>query len=219
MADDEERGSEAGAQEAAWAAGGEQTANEIPGEPGGPAEGDGASPHFVEVWNDYDPSQRFVVIFPVGEKEGARASSVAYYIIEPGKHSGVHSDNAEEVVFIAEGEGEVFMIGRTQKLVAGNFIVFPGGLEHDIYAQGAVALRLLSFFPATEILSTFQQVVFPVGSNVLSSIPPKSVVTELDPETLPQDFPFELDELGLADSGTGEEPAQGSAEEAGPDSE
>ena len=119
----------------------------------------------------------------------------------------------------AEGEGEVFMIGRTQKLVAGNFIVFPSGVEHDIYAHGAVALRLLSFFPTTEILSTFQQVVFPIGSNVLSSIPPKSVVTELDPETLPQDFPFELDELGLADSGTGEEPAQGSAEEAGPDSE
>ena len=48
-----------------------------------------------------------------GRREGGRAaaSSVAYYIIEPGKHTGLHSDNAEEIVFVAEGEGEAFVIG------------------------------------------------------------------------------------------------------------
>lgn len=156
-------------------------------------------PHFfVEVWNDYDPSMRFAAIFPVGADQGATASSVAYYIIEPGKHTGVHSDNAEEIVFITEGEGELFMMGRTEKLVAGKFHVLAAGLDHDIYAQGAIALRLLSFFPTTEIQSTFQQVVFPVGGHVLSSKPPRPVVTELDPDNLPEDFPFDLAELGLA---------------------
>ena len=29
-------------------------------------------PYFVEVWNDYDPSMRFAVIFPVGEDDGRR---------------------------------------------------------------------------------------------------------------------------------------------------
>ncbi len=157
--------------------------------------------HFVEVWNDYDPSQRFVVIFPVGEEHGASASSVAYYIIEPGKHSGVHADNAEEIVFVAEGEGEVFSIGNIQPLEAGKFVVFPAGAEHDIYAKGAVALRLLSFFPTTEIISTFQQIVYPIGTTVLSSKPPRPLVTELDPDNLPDDFPFDLAELGLAPAG------------------
>jgi quercetin dioxygenase-like cupin family protein len=155
-------------------------------------------PYFVEVWNDYDPSMRFVSLFPVGEEQGATLSSVAYYIIEPGKHSGVHSDNAEEVVFVAEGAGEVFTMGRTEKLEAGKFVVLPAGMGHDIYAYGAVALRLLSFFPTPEILSTFQQVIFPIGGNVLSSKPPGPVVTELDPNNLPEDFPFDLAELGLA---------------------
>ena len=84
-------------------------------------------PHFVEIWNDYDPSQRFTAIFPVGEKEGAVGSSVAYYIIEPGSHTGLHNDNVEEIAFVAEGEGEVFSIGNTQQLEAGKFVVFAGG--------------------------------------------------------------------------------------------
>ncbi|HWE80375.1 MAG TPA: cupin domain-containing protein [Gaiellaceae bacterium] len=160
------------------------------------------APYFVEVWNDYDPSMRFAVIYPVGEKEGARASTVAYYIIEPGKHSGLHSDNVEEVVFVAEGQGEVFVIGATRRLEAGQFVVFPAGTDHDVYAQGSNALRLMSFFPAPEVESTFQQVIYPMGGNVLSSKPPESVgpvVTELDPNNLPEDFPFSLSELGMAE--------------------
>jgi quercetin dioxygenase-like cupin family protein len=160
--------------------------------------GDEETPFFVEVWNDYDPSMRFVALFPVGEDQGAAASSVAYYIVEPGKHTGLHSDNVEEIAFVAEGEGEVFQMGLTSRLEAGKFVVFPPGLEHDIYALGGTALRLLSFFPTTEILSTFQQAVFPMGGNVISSRPPKPVVTELDPDNLPEDFPFSLEELGLA---------------------
>ena len=143
---------------------------------------------------------RFVSIFPVGEKEGALASSVAYYIIEPGKHTGLHSDNVEEIVFVAEGEGEVFSIGATTRLEAGKFIVFPAGTDHDIYAQGTDAMRLLSFFPTTEILSTFQQEIYPVGGNVLSSKPPAPVVTELDPNNLPENFPFSLEDLGMAEA-------------------
>jgi uncharacterized cupin superfamily protein len=161
-------------------------------------------PHFAEVWNDYDPSQKFTAIFPVGEKEGATASSVAYYIIEPGRHTGLHHDNAEEVAFVAEGEGEVFSIGNTNRLEPGKFVVFPAGSDHDIYARGSVALRILSFFPTTEIVSEFQQTVYPTGTTELSSRPPQPIVTELDPNNLPEDFPFSLEELGLE----AEEPPQ-----------
>jgi uncharacterized cupin superfamily protein len=154
-------------------------------------------PHFVEVWNDYDPSQKFTAIFPVGEKEGATASSVGYYIIEPGRHTGLHHDNAEEVAFVAEGEGEVFSIGQTDRLEAGKFVVFAAGSDHDIYARGSVALRILSFFPTTEIISEFQQTVYPTGTTQISSRPPQPVVTELDPNNLPEDFPFSLEELGI----------------------
>ena len=173
-------------------------------DPAAGAEGEEPPPYWVEVWNDYDPSMRFVSIFPVGENEGAVASSVAYYIIEPGKHTGLHSDNVEEIVFVAEGEGEAFSIGGSKKLEPGKFFVFPAGIDHDIYAQGSDAMRLLSFFPATEILSTFQQEIYPVGGNVLSSKPPGPQLTELDPNNLPENFPFSLEELGMAEAGSEE---------------
>jgi quercetin dioxygenase-like cupin family protein len=174
-------------------------------DPDGGAEGEELPPYWVEVWNEYDPSMRFVSIFPVGEKEGAVASSVAYFIIEPGKHTGLHSDNVEEIVFVAEGAGEVFSIGGSKKLEPGKFVVFPAGTDHDIYAHGTDAMRLLSFFPTTEVLSTFQQEIYPVGGNVLSSKPPAPTLTELDPNNLPENFPFSLEELGLAEAGSEEQ--------------
>ena len=173
-------------------------------DPAGGAAGEEAPPYWVEIWNDYDPSMRFVSIFPVGEKEGAVSSSVAYYIIEPGRHTGLHSDHVEEIMFVAEGEGEVFSIGGSKKLEPGKFFVFPAGVDHDVYAHGTEAMRLLSFFPATEVLSTFQQGIYPVGGNVLSSKPPTPTLTELDPSNLPEDFPFSLEEVGVAEAGSEE---------------
>jgi hypothetical protein len=148
--------------------------------------GEEETPHFVEVWNDYDPSQRFAAIFPIGDEHGATTGTVGYYIIEPGKHTGVHHDNAEEIAF-----------GSSKPMYAGKFYVFPAGADHDIYARGSVAMRLLSFFPVTEIVSTFQQAIYPMGTTEFSSKPPKPVVQELDPDNLPENFPFSPDELGL----------------------
>jgi quercetin dioxygenase-like cupin family protein len=169
-------------------------------------EADEEFPFYVEVWNDYDPSMRFAAIFPVGEDQGATASSVAYYIIEPGRHTGVHSDNAEEIIFVTEGEGELFAMGRTERLAAGKFHVLATGLDHDIYAQGAGPLRLLSFFPTPEVISRFQQVVYPVGGHELSSKPPRPVLRALDPDDLPEGFPAELAELGTAPVESSREP-------------
>jgi len=163
------------------------------------AAADEDTPHFVEVWNDYDPSQRFAAIFPLNEAHGATGGTVGYYIIEPGKHTGVHHDNAEEIAFVTEGEGEVFQIGVSKRMEAGKFYVFPAGADHDIYAHGSVAMRLLSFFPVTEIVSTFQQAIYPVGTTELSSKPPRPVVQELDPDNLP----FSPDEMGLGEEGEG----------------
>jgi quercetin dioxygenase-like cupin family protein len=188
MADDDATAAEAGGTE-----GGDGTPSleDIAAQTADPTE-----PHFVEIWNDYDPSQRFAVIFPVGERMGAKAGTVAYYIIEPGRHTGSHADNAEEIVFVTEGNGEVFSLGQIESIEPGKFLVFPAGIEHDIYAQGGAALRLLSFYPVPEMISTFQQIVFPMGVSELSSRPPKGpVVQKLDPDNLPEDFPFDLAEL------------------------
>jgi quercetin dioxygenase-like cupin family protein len=146
----------------------------------------------IEVWNDYDPSMRFVAVYPVRDEQGAAASSVVYYVIEPGRHTGLHGDNAEEIVYVFDGEGEAFVTGRQVLLAPGQFHVFPPGIEHDVYAYGDTELRFLSFYPVALLESTFQQTIMPIGGNVLTSRPFAPVIQELTLEDLPEDFPFDL---------------------------
>jgi quercetin dioxygenase-like cupin family protein len=142
----------------------------------------------VEVWQDYDPSMRFVAVFPVTAAQGATGSTVAYYIFEPGRHSSLHSDNAEEVIYVADGTGEVFVSGKQVKLEPGEFVVIPHGVQHDIYAYGDVELRLLSYFPTAVVESTFQDPVMPMGGTVLSSNLGLPVVREITAEDLPPEL-------------------------------
>lgn len=160
------------------------------------------APPAVEVWQDYDPSQRFIAVFPLTSTQGAAASTVAYYIFEPGRHSGLHADNAEEVIYCADGVGEVFVSGKQVKLEPGEFVVVNEGVQHDVYAYGSVELRLLSFFPAAVVESTFQDPVMPMGTNVLSSDLNAPVVREIGVDELPP----ELQHLAAP---TDEPPAEG----------
>lgn len=145
-------------------------------------------PPAVEVWQDYDPSQRFIAVFPVTEAQGAAASTVAYYIFEPGRHSGLHADNAEEIMYVADGVGEVFVSGRQVKLEPGEFVVVNQGVQHDVYAYGSVELRILSFFAAPVVESTFQDPLMPMASNVLSSNLNAPVVREISVDELPPEL-------------------------------
>jgi quercetin dioxygenase-like cupin family protein len=150
------------------------------------------APPAIEIWNDYDPSMRFVAVFPVREAQGAVASSVVYYILEPGRHTGLHGDNAEEVLYVFDGEGEAFVTGRQVLLAAGEFHVLPAGVDHDIYAYGDRELRFLSFYPVAVLESTFQQQIQPMGGNTLTSRPFAPMIEELSFGDLPPDFPFDL---------------------------
>ena len=147
-------------------------------------------PPAVEVWQDYDPSQRFIAVFPVTSAQGAAASTVAYYIFDPGRHSGLHADNAEEVIYCADGEGEIFVSGKQVKLEPGEFVVIPEGVQHDIYAYGGTELRLLSYFPIAVVESTFQDPVMPMGSTVVTSNLSQAgpVVHEITADQLPPEL-------------------------------
>lgn len=147
-----------------------------------------SGPPAVEVWQDYDPSQRFIAVFPVTSDQGAVASTVAYYIFEPGKHSGLHADNAEEVIYVADGVGEVFVSGRQVKLEPGEFVVVNEGVQHDVYAYGSVELRLLSFYTAPVLETTFQDPVMPMGTNILTSNLHQPVLREITAEELPPEL-------------------------------
>jgi quercetin dioxygenase-like cupin family protein len=132
-------------------------------------EAEAAAPSAFEVWNDYDPSMRFVTAYPMTAAQGTESSTIAYFAFEPGQHSGLHADDAEELIYVASGEGEVFVSGVQKRLEAGSFVHIPNGVEHDIYAYGGVTLRLLSFYPSARVESRYTEVLLPFHDHVLAS--------------------------------------------------
>jgi len=185
--------------------------SDAPAESQAPTEEDAPLPAAFEVWNDYDPSMKFVTAYPISAAQGTEASTVAYFAFEPGQHSGLHADDAEEVIYVADGEGEVFVSGRQRKLEAGGFTFIPRGVQHDVYAYGDVALRLLSFFPAARVESTYTELLLPFGSYTLASdIPPPAPMPqmeEIDFSDLPPELAREMGWVELEDDAPEESPA------------
>jgi quercetin dioxygenase-like cupin family protein len=178
---------------------------------------EGGAPAAFEAWNDYDPSMRFITAYPVSAAQGTEASTVAYYEFEPGRHSGLHSDSAEEVIYVADGEGEVFVSGRQVKLEAGEFQFVPANVQHDVYAYGAGPLRLLSFFPAARVESTFTEIVLPFGGHVIASdLPPGPQFEEISFGDLPPELAQDMLGFGLGGS---DEPAVSDEAAADPEQE
>ncbi len=154
---------------------------------------EGAETTAFEAWNDYDPSMRFITAFPITAAHGTESSTVAYYEFEPGRHSGLHTDDAEEVIYVADGEGEVFISGRQEQLEAGGFAFVPANVPHDVYAYGDRALRLLSFFPSNRVESRFEEMLLPFADYVVSSdMPAAPQVQEISVDDLPPELAGEM---------------------------
>jgi quercetin dioxygenase-like cupin family protein len=170
-----------------------------------------------EAWNDYDPSMRFITAFPISAAQGTESSTLAYYEFEPGRHSGLHSDNAEEVIYVVDGEGEVFISGRQEKLEAGGFAFVGANIQHDVYAYGDRPLRLLSFFPAARVESTFEEMLLPFADTVVSSdMPPAPQVREITFDDLPPELAADMEYTSSIFGDTSQWRSEGPGEEGVP---
>ncbi len=171
-------------------------------------ETEAGAPSAFEVWNDYDPSMRFVTAYPMSAAQGTESSTIGYFSFEPGQHSGLHSDDAEELIYVFDGEGEVFVSGIQKRLEAGGFLHIPKGVEHDVYAYGDTALRLLSFYPAARVESRYTEILLPFHDHVIASdTPVPNVMPQLE-EIDFNDLPPELaEQLGFREFTGGDEPA------------
>jgi quercetin dioxygenase-like cupin family protein len=61
----------------------------------------------MEVWYENDPTMRLKVNFPLFLGTGTKNTAVVYFEIEPGYRLGTHTDSAEEILLILEGQVEV----------------------------------------------------------------------------------------------------------------
>jgi quercetin dioxygenase-like cupin family protein len=128
----------------------------------------------MEGWAEEDPSIRLRVDFPIFAATGAKSSAVVYFEVEPEHHIGRHTDSAEEVLLILEGTAEAVVGDERGRLAAGEIALVPEMVPHDVYNAGEETLKVLGFFSAAEIVSTFDEPVMPEGSRVVGTPPPEA---------------------------------------------
>src|SRR5439155_4246210 len=97
----------------------------------------------IEAWSETDERRGARFNFPIFSSTGACASAVVYFEVDPGKHLGMHTDSAEEVVLVVEGTAEVVVGGEPGRLEAGDMALVPALVPHDVSCAGDEPVRVV----------------------------------------------------------------------------
>jgi len=80
----------------------------------------------------------------------AEQATVAEYAFEPGATFPLHSHPQEQVTLVLEGELEMTVDGRGERLAAGAWSVVPGGVAHGVRAAADGARIVAVVVPRRE---------------------------------------------------------------------
>ena len=86
-----------------------------------------------------------------GSAEGLRNLSVWRQSMAPGGCTPPHSHSCEEIVLCEAGSGEIHIAGEVHRFGAGQTIVLPAGVPHQIFNTGSEPLVSTAVFAATPV--------------------------------------------------------------------
>ena len=123
----------------------------------------------MECWFDSDPEHtRVRVTFPINRWAGSRDTAAVYFEIEPGNRLATHTDSAEEILYLISGRAEAQVGDERGALAAGDLAVIPAMVPHGLVNAGDETLRVIGSFSESEVVSSFDEPVQPVGAAVLT---------------------------------------------------
>jgi quercetin dioxygenase-like cupin family protein len=117
----------------------------------------------TQVWWEGAPNQRVRVTFPINCFAGSEDSAVVYFEIAPGDRLPLHTDSAEEILYIVSGELEAQVGDERGRLKAGDLAVVPAMVPHGAVNTGDEVVKVVGFFSESEITSTFDEPIQPFG--------------------------------------------------------
>jgi len=86
-----------------------------------------------------------------GQAEGLRHLSIWQQTMAPGAATPPHRHRCEEVVLVTRGEGEVHIGGVAHRFRAGQTVVLPPDVDHQIFNTGRGPLDTTAVFAATPV--------------------------------------------------------------------
>ena len=118
----------------------------------------------IDTWMEGDRDHRVHVEFPISAQTGAAETAVVYFEIDPGYKLATHTDSAEEILYIVQGEGEAHVGDETGRVSAGDLAVIPAMAPHGIRNVGDTRLKVVGFFRESTVESAFPEALMPLGT-------------------------------------------------------
>lgn len=110
--------------------------------------------------------------WPVHRGTGARSTAAVLFELGRGMRLGTHTDSAEEVLVVLEGEVEIVVGDERRRAGAGSISVVPAEIPHDVVGAGDTPARVTGVFSSSTIVSVFDDEWVPYGTRVLGTPPP-----------------------------------------------
>src|ERR671914_635459 len=123
----------------------------------------------VHVSSETDETRRLGFDFPISSVAGAASTAVVYFELEPGEHTGMHTDSAEEIVLVLSGRAEAIVGDERGELTAGGMGLVPALVPHDVRKIGEETVRVVGFFSSGIVVSVFDDPLMPAGKRVVGT--------------------------------------------------
>ncbi len=110
--------------------------------------------------------------WPVYRDTGAANTAVVYFELDPGMELPTHTDSAEEVLIVLEGEVEAHIDSQRGRVSAGGMAVVPAMAPHGARNVGDGIARVAGVFSSNTIVAVFDDEFAGIGTRVVGTPPP-----------------------------------------------
>lgn len=115
-------------------------------------------------------NQRCKATFPLVGAQGSKQLATVYFEIAPGDNLGMHTDSAEELIVVLEGELEAIVDNKRGPVTKGSITLIPQMAPHDFRNVGSTVAKVLGVFGgANNIVATFENEWLPTNSNIVDT--------------------------------------------------
>jgi quercetin dioxygenase-like cupin family protein len=134
----------------------------------------------MDVVSELERDRRPRVAFPHHSAVGNASTATVYFELEPSARVGAHTDSAEELLLILEGDAQATVGAERARVGTGTLLTVPAMTPHDVLNVGTGVLRVLGFFSASTVVATFEEALAPGGPQVFVIGAPIPVMVPLE---------------------------------------
>jgi quercetin dioxygenase-like cupin family protein len=116
-----------------------------------------------DAWIDGEDAARWRSASAHGPDSGAEASGSSLLEVPSGCRLPRHTDSAEELIVVLDGEASVTVGSETAAVPAGGLALVPADAPHHVRNSGDGTLRFLAVYAAPDVVTRYDAPVQPDG--------------------------------------------------------